>query len=91
MAKPRSRTKASQQRPKHTGSQPGHLDVFPHELRVGDRYTDDTGYEWVVADRPSALRQGKVVAVRFKGASDPAAEWRQVWMAHERVKVRRSV
>jgi hypothetical protein len=28
----------------------------------------------------------KLVAVRFKGAADPAAEWRQVWAAHERVR-----
>jgi hypothetical protein len=56
---------------------------------MGDRYTDDTGYEWEVTETPSALRQGKVVAVRFKGAADPATEWRQVWAAHERVRVRR--
>jgi hypothetical protein len=89
MAKARSRSKASQQRPKQTGSQTGHIDVFPHELRVGDRYTDDTGHVWEVAETPSAIRQGKVVAVRFKGANDPSAEWRQVWAAHERVRVRR--
>jgi hypothetical protein len=87
MAKARSRPKASQQRPKQTDS--GHIDVFPHELRVGDRYTDDTDYVWEVAETPSALRQGKVVSVRFQGARDPAAEWRQVWAAHERVRVRR--
>jgi hypothetical protein len=76
MAKTRSRSKASQQRPKQTGSQSDHIDVFPHELRVGDHYTDDTGYQWEIAETPSALRQGKVVAVRIKSAA--AAEWRQV-------------
>jgi hypothetical protein len=28
-----------------------------------------------------------VVTVRFEGAADPAAEWRQVLAAHERVRV----
>ena len=90
MAKARPRPKASQQRPKHTGSQSGHVDVFPHQLHVGDRYTDEQGHAWAVAEPPSSMRQGKLVAVRFRGATDPAAEWRQVWAAHERVRVRRA-
>jgi hypothetical protein len=69
---------------------PSHLDLFRHQLHVGDRYTDETGYDWLVAEPPSSLRQGKSVAVRFRGANDPAAEWRQVWAAHDRVRVRRS-
>ena len=30
------------------------------------------------------------VAVRFKGLDDPTAEWRQVWPAHEHLRVRRA-
>src|SRR5262245_55592702 len=62
------------------------LDLFPHQLRTGDRYTDDSGDVWVVAGSPTGLRHGKGMAVRFKGADDPGAEWRQVWPAHERVR-----
>ena len=87
MAKPRPRPKPTT--PTQRGPQPGHVDVFPHQLHVGDRYTDEQGHAWAVAEPPSSMRQGKLVAVRFRGATDPAAEWRQVWAAHERVRVQR--
>src|SRR5262245_18056648 len=66
------------------------LDLFPHQLRTGDRYSDDNGQVWVVAGPPSGLRHGKVMVVRFKGADDPSADWRQVWPAHEQVRIRRA-
>ena len=66
------------------------LDVFPHQLRTGDRYTDESGHVSVVAGSPTGLRHGKVMVVRFKGADDPSAEWRQAWPAHERVRITRT-
>ena len=66
------------------------LDLFPHQLQTGDRYTDDSGHVWVVAGSPTGLRHGKVMVVRFKGVDDPSAEWRQVWPAHERVRIKRT-
>src|SRR5262245_36470767 len=60
------------------------LDLIPHRLRAGDRYTDSTGHVWV----GSTTRQGDGGAL--PGAEDPSAEWRQVWLAHEWVGVRRA-
>jgi len=90
MAKPRPKPKPKPTRSSTKGGlQPDNVNVFPHQLRMGDRYTDEKGHAWAVAEPPSSMRQGKLVAVHFRGATDPAAEWRQVWAAHERVRVQR--
>jgi hypothetical protein len=93
MAKPNSKPRSKPRSPAKTEKppDPNELTVFPHQLRAGDRYRDDaTGKVWEVVGLPSSLRQGKDVAVRFKGADDPSAEWRQVWPAHERVRIHRA-
>lgn len=38
--------------------------VFPIQLRVGDRFTDEAG-DWEVVGHPEALRQGRTIQVRI--------------------------
>src|SRR5262245_37264303 len=54
------------------------LDLFPHQLRTGDRFTDEAGHVWVVAGAPTGLRHGKVMVVRFRSAEDSGGQWQQV-------------
>lgn len=60
--------------------------LFPMQLRVGDRFTDEAG-DWEVAGRPESLQEGKVIRVRVVkvGAPDGAAE--KTWPAWERITV----
>jgi hypothetical protein len=45
MAKPRPKPKPKPTRSSTKGGlQPDNVDVFPHQLRMGDRYTDEKGH-----------------------------------------------
>ena len=93
MAKPNPKLRSKPPSPAKTEKPPGPnaVTVFPHQLRAGDRYRDDTtGKVWEVVGLPSSLRQGRDVAVRCKRVDDPSAEWHQVWPAHERVRIHRA-
>jgi hypothetical protein len=68
---------------------PDEVRVFPFELRPGDRWTDPTGRDWEVTGRPSAYRQGKMIAVRLQKPGEPSVVEEQHWDAHERIRVRR--
>ena len=64
-------------------------ELYPHELRPGDRFTDEQGVELELLSQPI-----KVVGVQEFTATarrpDRPAEIQEVrWRAHERVKVRR--
>jgi hypothetical protein len=45
--------------------------VLPMQLRVGDRFTDETG-EWEVASRPYGMAGGKTVRARVQKVGEPA-------------------
>jgi hypothetical protein len=62
--------------------------VLPMELRVGDRFTDETG-EWEITGHPFTSRGGKVVHARVKQIGELAVTEERSWSAHEKVAVRR--
>ena len=61
--------------------------VLPTQLRIGDRLTDETGTDEVVA-RPYTTAGGKTANVRVKRV-DSEATMVRIWGAHEHVAVRR--
>jgi hypothetical protein len=64
------------------------INVFPMELRVGNRLTDETG-EYEVVGRPYTTNAGKDVHVRVKRVDNAAVTMIRTWAAHERVAVKR--
>jgi hypothetical protein len=81
MAKPPKKNEA---RPARPGSS-----VLPMELRVGDRFTDETG-EWEIVSQPYTISGGKVVYARVKQVGELAVTEERSWGAHEKVAVRRA-
>jgi hypothetical protein len=57
-------------------------------LRVGDRFTDETG-EWEIASQPSSAVGGKTVRARVRRVGEPAVTEERVWSGYEKVAVRR--
>jgi putative ABC transport system substrate-binding protein len=45
--------------------------VFPHQLQVGDAYTDDAGVEWTVVAPPHTYREGHRVEVKLAMVATP--------------------
>jgi hypothetical protein len=76
-------TKKTVQEPPRAGS------VLPMELRVGDRFTDETG-EWEITGHPFTSRGGKTVHARVKQIGELAVTEERSWGAHDRVAVRRA-
>ena len=64
--------------------------VLPTQLQLGDRLVDERS-EWQVAGRPYTSSGGKIVSVRVESVKQPGVTNVQVWGAHEKVSVRRSV
>src|SRR5262245_43379217 len=62
--------------------------VLPMELRVGDRFRDETG-EWEVVGRPFTMRAGKIVHAQVRRVGDAGSAQEATWPAHERVEVKR--
>jgi len=62
--------------------------IFPMELQIGDRLTDETG-EWEVIGRPYTTAAGKNAHVPVKRAGS-AVTMIRVWRARERVSVKRA-
>jgi hypothetical protein len=54
------------------------LQVFPSQLRPGDRYIDDQGKEREVVGHPSVYNQGKAHEVRFQKPGDPRTRWTNI-------------
>jgi hypothetical protein len=62
--------------------------VFPMELKVGDRITDETGEREVIG-RPYTTAAGKTANVRVKRVDSDVTMIR-TYGAHERVTVKRA-
>jgi hypothetical protein len=58
------------------------------QLRVGDRFTDETG-EWEIVSQPSSAVGGKTVRARVQKVDEPAVTEERVWSGYEKVVVRR--
>ncbi len=63
--------------------------VLPMELRIGDRFMDETG-EWEVIGRPFATAGGKNAHARVRKVGQPELTDLRSWSAHERIAVRRA-
>ncbi len=63
--------------------------VLPMELRIGDRFIDETG-EWEVIGRPFATAGGKNAHARVRKVGQPELTDLRSWSAHERIAVRRA-
>lgn len=68
---------------------PSATSVLPMQLRIGDRFTDETG-EWEIASQPATSVGGKTVRARVRKVGEPAVTEERAWGAHERVAVRRT-
>jgi hypothetical protein len=65
------------------------LELFPHELRPGDRLMIGD-QAWEVADNPASYRMGKMLEVRLHRPGDPSAMTTEHWPAHQRIAVSRA-
>ena len=63
--------------------------ILPMELRVGDRLADETG-EWEVIGRPYTTAGGKNARVRVQRVGQPGVSEIRIWVAHERISVKRA-
>jgi hypothetical protein len=63
--------------------------ILPMELRVGDRFVDETG-EWEVIGRPYTTACGQTAHVRVQPAVNPDTTQLRTWGAHERISVKRA-
>jgi hypothetical protein len=72
-------------------SHAGTVSVLPHELRVGDRFTDQDGVEWAVITQPTLTwLGGRRHCAHVERVGDPAATRQVVWQSNRLVVVRRS-
>ena len=67
---------------------PAEIHVLPMELRIGDRFRDETG-EWEVIGQPFATAAGQNAHARVRKVSQPELTDLRSWSAHERIVVRR--
>jgi hypothetical protein len=63
--------------------------VFPRQLQVGDRFSDEIG-EWEIASRPYSTAGGTSVHASVRRVNQPATVQERTWAAHERIRVRAS-
>jgi hypothetical protein len=63
--------------------------IVPMELRVGDRFTDDTG-EWEVIRPLFTTAAGKNAHASVRKIGQPRLTELLTWNAHERVSVKRA-
>src|SRR5712692_6696871 len=76
--------------PARRRSDPGAgVSVFPAQLRIGDRFTNDDG-EWEIASRPVTYKQGHEVRARIQRPGEPPTEKEAFWPAYERLTIRRN-
>jgi hypothetical protein len=59
------------------------------ELRVGDRFTDETG-EWEVIHRPFTTAAGRNVHACVRNIDQPQLTDLLTWNAHDHVTVKRA-
>ena len=65
---------------------PGATRVFPMQLQVGDKFTDESG-EWEVIARPYAAGGGKSTHVRVQRVDKPGLTEARTWGSYEKVTV----
>jgi hypothetical protein len=85
-AKPRVQ---SRERVTGQGSGVAAVSIFPMEIQIGDRFTDEEG-EWEVVSHPATLHGAKSLRARVRRTDQPAAERDVTWPAHVRVEIRRT-
>jgi hypothetical protein len=68
---------------------PAEIHVLPMDLRMGDRFRDETG-EWEVIGRPFATASGKNAHARVRKVARPALTDLRSWSAHEQISVKRA-
>src|SRR5437870_6546176 len=69
------------------------LSIYPHQVHIGDRFTDadtDGAAEWEVVSRPVTFKKGHEVRARVQRVGDPGTAREKYWAAHERIQVRRN-
>ena len=94
MAKPRrperKRQKAKPVQPPLPGmpppEPPGTTRVFPMQLQIGDKFSDESG-EWQVIARPYATAGGKSTYVRVQRVDSPGVTEARTHGSYERVMV----
>ena len=82
MARPRP------EKPEKKPDPPASTRILPMQLKVGDRFTDETG-EWEVIARPYTIAGGKNARARVQRVGAPDTTELRLWAAHERIAVRR--
>src|SRR5213594_3944919 len=68
------------------------LSIYPHQVHIGDRFTDadtDGAAEWEVVSRPVTFKKGHEVRARVQRPGDPGTAREKYWAAHEKITVRR--
>ena len=93
MAKPRpekKRPKAKPVQPQLPGMPPpepaGTTRVFPMQLQIGDKLSDETG-QWEVVGRPRTTCGGKKTEARVQRADKPGLTETRTWGSYEKVTV----
>jgi hypothetical protein len=64
-------------------------ELYPHELRPGDRFTDEQGVELELLSQPIKVVGVQEFTATARRSDRPAEIQEARWRAHERVKVRR--
>src|SRR2546427_3253937 len=70
------------------------LPIYPHQVHIGDRFTDadtDGAAEWEVVSRPVTFKKGHEVRARVQRPGDPGTAREKYWAAHVKITVRRNV
>jgi len=62
--------------------------VFPMDIKVGDRFTEQ-GFEWQVVTRPEVLDGAKKIRAWVLRPGLPESEREITWPAHMRIAIRR--
>src|SRR5215468_9621137 len=65
---------------------PGTMHVFPMQLQVGDKLSDETG-QWEVVGRPHTTGGGKKTDARVQRADQPGLTETRTWGSYEKVTV----
>jgi hypothetical protein len=69
---------------------PGTVRVFPMQLQVGDKLSDETD-DWEVVGRPYTTGGGKKTEVRVQRADKPGLTETRTWSSYDKVTVMRRV
>jgi hypothetical protein len=67
---------------------PGTIRVFPMQLKVGDKLSDESG-EWEVVGRPYSTGGGRKTEVRVQRVEKPGVTETRTWGSYEKITVTR--